>query len=248
MDELVLYADTIEPDAVEAALPGVQVRAVYHQRSLVEALTDEPRLIGAVVEVAELTGEWTTFLESARELFPMLPILVLAPGGGCLDGLLCFNVDRGGEEVARQIADYFAVPRSRDRRSHHRFDWPLTAKLDGEEAVRRVCMISAGGARLERVENTPLPGTRHTICVRFGNFTMTTSCEILDPRHVSSGAGPGFGVRFDSLSESAEHFIDRVVGDALVSVLLDPNAVPEVPSIDDDDEMLEVGDEFSISL
>lgn len=248
MDQLVFYSGSIDPSDVQRVLPGVTVTTVYDRHRLVEALVGDPHLIGAIIEIDAMTGQWDHFLSSARRSFPLLPMLVLTPVNACHDEVACVDTNAGADTVERSIAEFFAVPRKRDRREHHRFDWPLRASLVGSDEVHRMRELSAGGAFLEPATRVPPPGTVCDIRICFQNFTMTTRCEILDPRHVSSRAAPGFGVRFTSLSPEATEFIDRIVGDALASMLLDPSARPEVPSIDEEEDILAVGDEFSLTL
>lgn len=248
MDQLVFYSGSTDPSDVQRALPEVTVTTVYDRHRLVEALVGDPRLIGAVAEIDAMTDEWDHFLGSARRSFPLLPLLVLTPVNACHDEVACVDTNAAAEVVDERIAEFFAVPRQRERREYHRFDWPLRAALVGGEEVHRIRELSAGGAFLEPATTVPPPGSTCEICICFQNFTMTTRCEILDPRHVSSSAEPGFGVRFTSLSSEASAFIDRIVGDALASMLLDPSARPEVPSIDEEQDILAVGDEFSLTL
>jgi hypothetical protein len=214
----------------------------------VESLIDEPQLIGAITDIEEYTDEWEHFLRSARRSFPFLPLLVMIPGGGCLDDLVCHDRDADQQTTREYIASFFSRPRQPERRRHHRFGWPLQAELCGEPTTHRIREISAGGAFLEPHASIPEPGTRCDIRIEFQNFAISTTCEILDPRHTSSRVHAGFGVRFPELSEEARQFVDRIVTDALASILLDPNAAPEVPSIDEEQDVLSVGDEFSLTL
>ena len=248
MDHLVFYSSSADPDAVQRALPSVEVLPVFTRRSLVEALVGKPELIGAIVDLDDADDDWIDFLRSATKSFPVLPILVIAPGDRCRHEFPCAEKSSDGELPTTRITEFVSVPRPRDRREHHRFDWPLRGRLEGGVTIHRIREISAGGAFLEPVSDVPPPGTQCGIEIAFQNFTMETRCEILDPRHVSSKARYGFGVRFVSLSEQGAAFIDGVVADAVARVLLDPSAEPEIPSIDDEEDILAVGDEFSLSL
>lgn len=248
MDQLVIYATSLDRDLLSRALPAVSIRTVYSRFSLVEAIVEQSGLLGVLVDLDELSDEWAHFLTSAHQSFPRLRMLVTAHGGGCLEGIPCLDLDADSETLRARIADAYAGNGTGDRRQHHRYSWPLRATLDGEGTVHRIEEISAGGAFLDPTSPVPAPGSRCTIRVEFQNFTLTTQCEILDPRHVSSRSGPGFGVRFTELSERGREFIARIVNDALAQLLLDPGARPQVPTIDDVEEVLEVGDEFSLSL
>ncbi|MFW5814890.1 MAG: PilZ domain-containing protein [Spirochaetota bacterium] len=248
MDQLVFYSGSTDPSDVPAALPEVAVTTVHDRHRLVEALVGDPHLIGAVVEIEAMNDEWDHFISSAKRSFPLLPLLVLTPVNACHDEVACVDTNAEAGVVSERIAEFFAVPRQRERRDHHRFDWPLRASLAGRDEVHRIRELGAGGAFLEPATSIPPPGSTCEISICFQNFTMTATCEILDPRHVSSRSAPGFGVRFTSLSPRASAFIDRIVADALASMLLDPSARPEVPSIDEEEDVLAVGDEFSLTL
>lgn len=248
MDQLVFYSGSADPTDVQRAVDGVTVTTVYDRHRLVEALVDDPHLIGAIVEIEAMTDEWDHFITSARRSFPVLPLLVLTRVNACHDEVACVDTNADEDVVRGRIGEFFAVPRQRQRRDHHRFDWPLRASLVGGDEIHRIRELSAGGAFLEPATSIPAPGSTCEIRICFQNFTMTTECEILDQRHVSSRSAPGFGVRFTSLSPQASAFIDRIVCDALASMLLDPSARPEVPSIDEEEDVLAVGDEFSLTL
>ena len=246
MDELVFFTTALKPPVIEAALPGVRVRPVYSRFSLVEALVESPELVGALVDVDELTDEWTHFLQSARESFPLLPIAVTAKGGGCIEDTYCLDLNVDPSDLGTQLAEFFGGPRAPERRQNHRFAWPLRARIEGSNIEHRIAEISAGGAFLEPIAPIPGPGSRCTISIEFQNFGLNTTCEILDPRHVSSRARPGFGVRFVDLSEKAADLINRIVNDALAQMLLDPSARPQVPTIEEVEDVVDLGDEFSI--
>ena len=246
MDQLVFCADTVESEVVRRALPDVRVVTVTSRRSLAEMLIGEDRLVGTIVEPHGTDG-WKPFLHSVKRSFPLLPILLLVPGGD-ESGYDCVDRDLAAPQLVEAIRAFFAAPHPTERRRYHRYDWPLRATLECDPIVHRIREISAGGAFLEPLSAVPEPGTRCEIRIEFQNFTMTTTCAILDPRHVSSNAVPGFGVRFDELSAEAASFIDRVVNDALARILLEPDAVPQVPSIDEEEDVLSIGDEFSLSL
>lgn len=256
MDQLVLYSQEIQPDAIEDALSNVTVLTPATRIGLVEALVENPRLIGAVIEIPESgsqpgddpDADWQRFLASVRRSFRLLPILVLGLEEGTIDGVSAARRPTTEEAAVARIAAFCAGPHNTDRREHHRFDWPLRARIPGSDAVHRIREIGAGGAYLEPYAEISGPGSTIDITVEFQNFTLTTTCEILDPRHVQHSDRPGFGVRFVSLSEQGAAFIDRIVGDALARVLLDPDAEPEVPSIDEEEYVLTAGDEFSLSI
>ena len=74
----------------------------------------------------------------------------------------------------------------------------------------------------------------------FQNFSLQTGYEVLDTRRASSNLPDGFGVRFTDLSDEARSRLERIVRDALVRALLEPESEPQLPSLGDD-ELLPVG-------
>jgi hypothetical protein len=250
MDRIVFYSEGLEPEFIQQALPSAEVVTVYSQRRLIEALVDEPFLIGAIVDIGTLTPEWKVFLESAARSFAVLPVLVAVEEEypECPEGFVC--IDRNGSDtvVADALVKRFGDCLPKNRRQYHRFNWPLTARVvDDDGTVHKVTEISAGGAFLEPHGSALGPEEQCELEIYFQNFVMTTSCTILDPRRVASHREPGFGVRFDNLSDSAREFINRIVSDALIQVLTDPTTEPPVPSIETEEDVFSIGDEFSLS-
>jgi hypothetical protein len=248
MDQLVFHSTALEPSILSGALPDLHIHAVYSRFALVEALVETEGLVGAVVDIEHPTPEWIQFLSSARESFPLLPLIVTARGCEGLESIPCVDLEMDTPTLTRRIREHLSAPGQTDRRRHHRFSWPLRACLEGAETVHRIAEISAGGAFLEPVAPVPGPGSRCTIEIEFQNFRLRTTCEILDPRHVSSRSTQGFGVRFVDLSGQGQAFIDRIVNDALAQLLLDPSARPTVPTIGETEDVLSSGDEFSLTI
>ena len=250
MDHLVFYSEGLDPEIVRSALTGVEVLTVYSRSLLIESLVDAPSLVGAVINVAEMTPHWAGFLASASRSFPLLPILVIRPAGtnDCPDGLVCLDDDASAETIQGALDDLVGGAPQRDRREHHRYEWPLRATLTGGDGtVHRVSEISAGGAYLESAGSSVGSGQVFDLQIHFQNFKMQVRCAILDPRHSSSRRSAGFGVRFVDLSDEAVEFVNRIVQDTLIKVLIDPSASPAVPSLDEDEDLLSIGDEFSLT-
>ncbi len=92
----------------------------------------------------------------------------------------------------------------------------------------------------------PTPGTDITLRVCFQDSSFTSECHVLERRMASSNLPPGQGVQFTSLSDRAREIIDRIVSDALMTILFDPNAEPDVPSLGDDDLEMSLTPEFTL--
>lgn len=259
METILLYSEGIEPQPVSYAFPGADVVVCDTQRELIDELVARPGLLGAVIDIARPDASWQRFLRSVGKSFPMLSVFLLV---GDTEFALCAEMPcmqrtTSEAEITARLAVHFVEPKKRNRRRYHRFCWPLTASLqvpgtpcapetDDGACGFPVVEISAGGALLQSGSVTLNSGQRGTITIGFQNIQMRAECEILDPRHSSSNSVGTFAVRFVGLSEEAQSFIDRVVSDALIAVLLDPSLAPDVPSIEEDDEILLVSDEFSL--
>lgn len=248
MDRVVLHAEGADPALIRRAAPGLEFIEVHSQRRLVEALVGEHELTGAVIGIGEISERWEHLLDSISRSFPLLPVLIVQPPGklNCPDEYGCVEVDADESELALALQAAFGGVQ-KERREHHRFEWPLQARIvNGDGTLHRIAEISAGGAFLEPVGSGVKSGDETELEILFQNFAMKTRCRILDPRHVSSHRSAGFGVRFPELSAEASRFIDRIVDDALVQLLLDPSMSPSVPSLDEDEDILEIGDEFTL--
>ena len=250
MDKIVFYSEGLEQEFVQQILPGITLHTVYSRRRLVESLVDEPYLVGAIIDIRVMTPEWGTFLVSVAENFAVLPVMVALQEEltSCPDDFVCVNRNGSDTVVGDALRKQFGNVENRNRRRYHRFSWPLTARVvGGDGTIHRVTEIGAGGAYLEPVGAAPGPGESCDLEIEFQNFRMTTRCTILDPRRVASHHDPGFGVRFDSLSDAARAFVDRVVTDALIQALTNPESPPAIPSIETEEDVLAIGDEFSLA-
>lgn len=251
MDRLALYSDPSLDPAPDIAVPGYDVVTVHYTRDLVDAIVDEPRLVGVIILMRVADESWKRLIVSVKKSFPLLPMLVgtRAPFNKPPATIETFTFGESDAESSATIAAFANAHAASERREYHRFDFPLRAKLDAADTpIHRVGHISAGGAFLIPNKTALRPGTTCEIELLFQNFSITTTCEILSPRQVDSTAEEGFGIRFTSLSPAATSFIDRIVHDALVETMMNPDARPAVPSLDEDEDLLSIGDEFSLSI
>jgi hypothetical protein len=251
MDRLVLYSDPSLEPVPDISIPEYDVHTVHYTRDLVDAVVDDSRLIGVVLLMRVADHGWQRLITSIRNSFSLLPLLVgtRAPFADPPRHIETFEFDGDASHADERVAAFAQAHASSERREHHRFDFPLRAKLDNADSpVHRIGKISAGGAFLIPNKTDIVPGTTCEIEILFQNFSITTSCEILDPRRADSNQAEGFGIRFTSLSPEATSFIDRVVHDALVETMMNPDARPSVPSLDEDEDLLSIGDEFSLNI
>jgi hypothetical protein len=226
----------------------MEVTAVYSRRRLAEAIIDETDVVGVVLDLEEDSREWSGFISSLLRSFPVLPIMAITtnPQEGCPDMVTCVARDATAPELESAFAKLVAGA-PQERRQHHRYQWPLRATIAGDSTVHRISEISASGAFLEPSGPSVQPGDEREIDISFQNFRMRVRCTILDPRRLSSRNTHGFGVRFQNLSEEAAAFVNRVVNDALITILVDPDAEPDIPTMDEDEDLLSIGDEFALT-
>ena len=254
MDQLVLYVSELLRETDTMQLSGTSLQTVYYKRDFIEALVDQPGLIGAAVLMKESDEEWEALVESVSRSFPLLPILLLTqvesvPRETDAATLVRSKISQSGVELELLLSRLTSGGGSHDRREYHRYDFPLRARLHADdEPVHQIRHLSAGGAFLNPVGPAPQSGTICEIELMFQNFSINTTCEVLDPRQASSNAEPGFGIRFTALSPAATSFINRTVQDALVQVLTNPDADPALPTLDEDEDLLSIGDEFTLAI
>lgn len=249
MDRLVHYCEGLEPSVLQVAASDVEVTAVYSRHRLAQALIDEPSLLGVILDLDEVTAEWNTFVESVLKSFPLLPILVIAPHfpTDCPSTVTCLLRDASQSELESAISALVGSDLPRERREYHRYQWPLRAIIGTDDTVHRISEISAGGAFLQPVGTLVRAGETHEIEIHFQNFRMRARCMVLDARHISSSNANGFGIRFVDLSQEATTFVNQIVQDALVQTLTDPTAEPDVPQIEEDEDLLSIGEEFALT-
>ncbi|MFP4377172.1 MAG: PilZ domain-containing protein [Spirochaetales bacterium] len=251
MNRLVLYCDPSMDPLPEVTVAEYDLVTVHYTRDLVDAIVDEPRLVGVVMLMRVADESWQRLIVSVKKSFPLMPMLVgtRAPFAKPPGTIETFTFTDVNDKTSERVTTFAREHAATERREHHRFDFPLRAKLDSADTpIHHIGQISAGGAFLIPNKTDLTPGTICEIELLFQNFSITTNCEILNPRHVDSRAGDGFGIRFTSLSPAATSFIDRIVHDALIETMMNPDARPPVPSLDEDEDLLSIGDEFSLSI
>ncbi|MFP4430006.1 MAG: PilZ domain-containing protein [Spirochaetaceae bacterium] len=254
METVILYARAISPEIVKAAAPQREVVVAETTARLVEHVVHRKNVVSVVVELNGAIDEDGRLLRSFVRLFPTIVVAVVTDPAELPfplpKGAVLVPIEQSEEQILNSLREAI-VPRAQpDRRQFNRFDWPLQATLGpapSQHATHRIRALSAGGAFLERSGRNPDPGSVEEITIRFGNFSLSTQCEILNPRQASSTLPDGFGIRFVRLSPKAEEIIERIVNDALVQVLLGDDEQPEIPSLDEDVFTFSLGEEISLN-
>lgn len=253
MERVLVLSHGKNAQDVRRALPNSDVVLMDSKEELAHALVNTTDIAMVVCELTPEEPALPALLESIKRSFPRLPVTVIADEKAAVEKRTADLVVAPGEldaEQAAALSAYVADGASPERRHHRRYDWPIAATLyrDGKSYERRrVRALSAGGAYLE-LDSENLPeGSHWEIEIYFQNFKLATECTVLDQRGASGFLPPGFGIRFENLSLQGQKFIDTVVGDALMEILLDPTAQPDVPAIDDDALELSFTDEFELT-
>ena len=241
MRKILVYLQTINPRELQELLDDCELLTVSTKLALVESLIEEIDLFWLLIQLERVDDEWHSFLDSVKKSFPILDSGIVAlPGAGAIpDGYDFIDGNLNNNQISEEIQKRLSHISAGNRRMHHRFDWPLRGYLSAdteEHSEYRVRSISAGGAYLE-TRVYPERGSTGNLRIEFQNFSLHTPCEILGPRQASSNLPPGFGVRFVGLSPDVEQRIDKIVNDALIHTLLEPEAETPVPFIGGDESL-----------
>lgn len=196
--------------------------------------TPEPRCL--IFSADPPDADQTAFLASLSRSFAVLPVCVLSaePLPGLPAAYVRLDPRTPEARLTAELKRFLAQAAQGERRALPRFDWPLRASLalpGGGPLACNLRALSASGGFLECAGPYPDPGAAGRLQVLFQNFGFSTDCEVLDRRQASSNLPDGFAVRFVGLSAEAQAKLDRIVRDALVRSLLEPEAPPEVPSL-----------------
>ncbi|MCD6122293.1 MAG: PilZ domain-containing protein [Spirochaetales bacterium] len=193
-----------------------------------------------IIDMPVNTEEYLKFYSSLAKSFPLLKVIAISDN--IIPGIPSAFTQIRNTEVSEKLLGFLNTVKTEnppsDRREYNRFDWPLKGKLS--EAGRNwhtynVRLISAGGAFLESNKPPPRAGKEYLIRIDFQDFRVLTNCEILSPRNASSNLPAGFGVKFTDLTAVSAEFMDRIIEDALIHALIEPDSEPAIPSIGEEE-------------
>jgi hypothetical protein len=212
---------------------------------LARALVEQALVVGLILERRQVDAPLLAFLRMLKESFALLPVSVvsppLSPGEELPQGYQHVDCSLSPARVLEELRRFAASLAWSDRRRKPRFDWPLQGYLSFDKKQwqrHNLWAISSSGAFLECRQPVPSPGTAAYLRIVFQNSKLITACELLDQRRASSRLPPGFAVRFTLLSEDSLSLLDRIVQNALVQALMEPDSDPEVPSLDEEDLLI----------
>jgi hypothetical protein len=242
MDRIVVYTDTLEMETIARAVGDYEIVRAAGAVDLARAIVEQSRVIALIVETTRIDESFGPLLSSIKATFPLLKICLITGSGTEPESLdpasVDFTITAQGGRIAKELKAFVAGIAVKERRDHPRFDWPLQGSLsvDGKNwQNHRLWAISADGAFLESPADAPAQGSSATLRISFQNSRMVTNCQVLDRRPPSLRLPAGFAVRFTDLSEDSMLLIDRIIQDALVQTLMEPEGEPEVPTLGEED-------------
>jgi len=242
MERIVIYTDTLEVETITPALAGYEILRTASTGELARAIVERSGVIALIIEKVRIDESFRRLLSSIKKSFPILRIFLISDSELDLDSADGETVDcsvaSGGERLVEELKTFISNIEVTERRDHPRFDWPLQGSLSADRKswqTYNLWALSADGAFLESPAEAPTQGSTATLRVSFQNSRMVTQCEVLDRRQPSLRLPAGFAVRFTELSEDSMQLIERIIQDALVQTLLEPDSEPEIPTLGEED-------------
>lgn len=242
MDRVVVYTETLEVETLAPALEDYEILRAASTTELARAIVERSRIVALIIEKTQIDELFRRLLSSIKKSFPILQICVISDSSIGQDSsapaAIDCSVSTDRESLTEELKTFFSNIDVTDRRDRPRFDWPLQGHLstDGNSwQTHNLWALSADGAFLESPTDAPDRGSRATLKVSFQNSRMVTECQVLDRRPPSLRLPAGFAVRFIQLNEDSIGLIDRIIQDALVQILLEPESEPQIPTLGQDD-------------
>ena len=248
MERVLIYSPVVDSGVLAASLADYELVVPRSRLELTEAIVAKAPLLCLILSQESLDEGMREFLFSLKKSFPILEVCVITPGdeGALPEGYRHLDGTADPESLRKAVAGFVASVSRVDRREHPRYDWPLRASVSADRQGWQpypLRALSASGAFLESTGVCPDPGTRMYVRVQFQEHALTAGCEVLPARAASSNLPPGFGIRFVELGMLARGVIDRIVRDALIRSLLEPEEEPALPTLGGED-LLDAGFEL----
>ncbi len=242
MDKIIVYSESLEIHKIVSALPEQDIVPAASTVELARAIVEQSHVIALIIEKEAVDDPFHRLLASITKSFPILQVcLITEPGAEPARVARVIPKEiatEGSDRFAEELKAFVSSIDLTDRRDHPRFDWPLIGTVSFDDKTWQnynLWALSAEGAFLEYSGSTPPVGSRGILRISFQNSRMVTHCEVLDPRQASSKLPAGFAVRFTLLSEDSKKLIDRIIQDALLQTLLQPESEPAIPMLGEDD-------------
>lgn len=240
MDKVLVYTQSLNYLFISSALDKKEVIPVSSKYELAVKITEEDDIFCVVVQFDNLEAD-SGFLKSVSGCFPILPVIILSDKQGedkFKNESICLIEYKGNkEELKEKLKNHVSEIKNRNKRESRRFKWPLKGYITFDKKNWNnypIKSISSCGAFLESKTCPIESGKKGILRIIFKNFKMYTLCEILESRKSSSNLPDGFGVKFIRFSEPSKKIIDKIIDDALIKIITEPESEPEVPSIGTD--------------
>jgi hypothetical protein len=241
MNRIVIFSESVSTEIITSAFPMHEPLVVHSKSECAGTLVREAAIDCLVVQRDIYGPEYQSFLSSIQHHFPLLEVVLIAPGGPTAppDGCRFLDWSAGDADLAGRIAAVSQAARAADHRHGIRYDWPLVGHLasGGREVSCKVRAFSSSGAFLE-ADAAAQTDTAAILRIEFLNSQMTVKCEIVRRQEASAEEPGGCGVRFLDLSVPALEFCERIVRDAVVQALLYPEQEKAVPAMTDEDLLI----------
>ena len=133
-----------------------------------------------------------------------------------------------------KIEEFINNSQNRNKRVSNRFSWPLTAWFSGNDVEweeLEIFSISSGGAISKVKFSFPGGGSRAKVKINFANFSLESECEVVDSQSRSSYYPFGFSIKFTSISDKGRVVLNKLIDDAVIKILMEPESEPAVPSL-----------------
>jgi len=242
MNKIIVYSEALDIHKIISALPEQEIVPAASTAELARAIVEQSHVIALIIEKEVVDGPFRRLLASIKKSFPILQVCLITASGAELDPAAWVIpkeiASEGSDRFAKELKAFLSSISLTDRRDHPRFDWPLKGVVSFDNQIwhsYNLWALSAEGAFLEHSGSTPPVGSRGILRISFQNSRLVTRCEVLDPRQASSKLPAGFAVRFSKLSDDSMKLIDRIVQDALLQTLLQPESEPAVPTLGEED-------------
>jgi len=231
MNRIIIYTETLQPEILADVFPMHRAVQVFSRSECAQALLTETAVDALFLESSRVDASLGSFILALCRHFPLLKIVLITSGLSESLPAQVIRIDSAGGQrsmlrLATASVDAFA---QREQRENRRFDWPLrgfVAPGDGEErwSEVRIRSLSSTGAFLETSETSHAPGAHCRVRIEFQGMRLRAGATV-----VRCEMGQGCGLRFQSLGDQAQAFLDRIVHDAFVAALLDPDADARPP-------------------
>ncbi len=229
MDTVIVFSDNLYLDDFN----GIKIKKVFSKEELAHALVTDEYIRCIVAEIPEISDEYFGFFNSVKINFPMLEGVILTPESDkTIHGFSFIDADK--DDYKESLKRFINNAENRNKRGANRFSWPLKAwfsENDIEWNELEIFSVSSGGAYLKTDMIFPGGGSRGKIRINFANFSLESECEVIDSQSRSSNYPFGFSIKFTSLTNEGKIVLDNLVNDAVIRILMEPEAEPEIPSL-----------------